>query len=111
MLRHEIYQRISDEFGVSIGIANILGYNKLSDEKDKYEPEVFKNASDELNINKIICEAVESDKYQSLQREIYRLNQKKHPRIKELTIYKKAWKDTNGNKTINTKRREIFSNH
>lgn len=105
MLRQEIYEKVSEDFGVSIGVANVLGYKKLSEEKDEYEPKVFKNASDELSINEIISIAIEDGKYQHLQREIYRLNQKKHPRIKELTIYKKAWKDTNGNTTTNTKRR------
>jgi hypothetical protein len=105
MLRQEIYEKVSEDFGVSVGVANVLGYKKLSDEKDEYEPKVFKNASDELSINEIISIAIEDGKYQHLQREIYRLNQKKHPRIKELTIYKKAWKDTNGNTTTNTKRR------
>jgi hypothetical protein len=104
MLRQEIYEKVSDEFGVSVGVANVLGYKKLSDERDEYEPKVFKNASDELSINEIISIAVMNGKYQPLQREIYRLNQKKHPRIKELTIYKKAWKDTNDT-TTNTKRR------
>ena len=105
MLRQEIYEKVSDDFGVSVGVANVLGYKKLSDEKNEYEPKVFKNASDELTINEIISDAIEDGKYQHLQREIYRLNQKKHPRIKQLTIYKKAWNDTNGNTTINTKRR------
>jgi len=105
MLRQEIYERVSDDFGVSVGVANVLGYKKLSDEKDEYEPKVFKNASDEITINEIISIAIEDGKYQHLQREIFRLNQKKHPRIKELTIYKKAWKDTNGYTTTNTKRR------
>jgi len=105
MLRQEIYEKVSEDFGVSVGVANVLGYKKLSDEKDEYEPKVFKNASDELSINEIISIAIEDGKYQHLQREIYRLNQKKHPRIKELTIYKKAWKDTNGSTTTNTKRR------
>ena len=105
MLRQEIYEKVSEDFGVSIGVANVLGYKKLSEEKDEYEPKVFKNASDELSINEIISIAIEDGKYQHLQREIFRLNQKKHPRIKELTIYKKAWKDTNGNTTTNTKRR------
>ena len=105
MLRQEIYERVSDDFGVSVGVANVLGYKKLSDEKDEYEPKVFKNASDEITINEIISIAIEDGKYQHLQKEIFRLNQKKHPRIKELTIYKKAWKDTNGYTTTNTKRR------
>jgi hypothetical protein len=105
MLRQEIYEKVSEDFGVSVGVANVLGYKKLSDEKEEYEPKVFKNASDELSINEIISIAIEDGKYQHLQREIYRLNQKKHPRIKELTIYKKAWKDTNGSTTTNTKRR------
>lgn len=105
MLRQEIYERVSEDFGVSVGVANVLGYKKLSDEKDEYEPKVFKNASDEININEIISIAIEDGKYQHLQKEIFRLNQKKHPRIKELTIYKKAWKDTNGYTTTNTKRR------
>ena len=102
MIRQEVYEWISYTFGTSVGVANIMGYKSRSEGREDYPTEIgFKKFNDELDINYIITDSIEEGKYKELQREIYRLNQKRHPRIKELTIYKKAWKETNGkrNKT------------
>lgn len=97
MIRLEGYEWIAKTFGVSVGVANILGYKRRDEAKEEYTtPIAFKKFNDELDINYIITDAIEEGKYKELQRELYRLNGKKHPRIKELTIYKKAWKETNG---------------
>jgi hypothetical protein len=97
MIRIEGYEWIAKTFGISVGVANILGYKKREEAKDEFPTEVgFKKFNDELDINYIITDAIEVGKYRELQRELYRLNQKRTPQIKELTIYKKAWKETYG---------------
>jgi len=97
MIRDEVYVTISDTFGTSIGVASILGYKKREDAKEEFEtPKGFKRFNDELDINYIITDAIEVGKYRELQRELYRLKSKSGRRIKEVTIYKKAWKETNG---------------
>lgn len=99
MIRQEGYEWISHTFGSSVGVANILGYKKRSEGRKEYNtPTTFKRFNDDLDINEIICESIEEGKYKELQRELYRLNQKRHPRIKELTIYKKAWNGTSNQK-------------
>jgi hypothetical protein len=97
MIRSETFQWISNEFGVSIGIAKIMGFKKLSDEKEELGETTFKQWDGELTINEIITSAIDTDKYQPLQREIYRLKGK-GSRAKELTIYKKAWRDIKNGK-------------
>jgi hypothetical protein len=97
MIRGETFQWISDEFGISIGVAKIMGFKKLSDEKEELGETRFKQWDGELTINEIITSAIESDTYQPLQRELYRLKSK-GSRAKELTIYKKAWRDIRNGK-------------
>jgi hypothetical protein len=97
MIRSETFQWISDEFGISIGVAKIMGFKKLSDEKEELGEIRFKQWDGELTINEIITSAIDTDKYQPLQREIYRLKGK-GSRAKELTIYKKAWRDIKNGK-------------
>jgi hypothetical protein len=94
MIRQETYEWISDEFGISVGIAKILGYKKLRDEKEELSPIVYKTYNEELTINEIITDSIDEAKYQPLQREIYRLRSK-GTKVKDLTLYKKAWRDIN----------------
>lgn len=101
MLKEEVYIDVADQFGTSVGVANILGYKGKREHKDKYTKEVYKEFSDELDINGIICEAIEMGKYQELQREIYKLNLKRNKRIKEITIYNKAFNIINVSTTNN----------
>jgi hypothetical protein len=97
MLRQEVYENTAQTFGVSVGVANIMGYTKLEDTKSEYTPKVYKKASDELDINMIINRVIELKKYKQFQRILHYTRKKtKHPRTKELTIYKKAWKELNG---------------
>jgi len=97
MIRHSVYETISETFGISVGVASILGYKKRSEAKEEYNtPTSFKKFNDDLDINEIICESIDEGKYQQLQREVYRLKKKVRSTIKEVTIYKKAWKETYG---------------
>jgi hypothetical protein len=101
MLKQEVYQKTSDVFGVSVGMANIIGFTNLIDESNEkdFTPEEYKGVSDEIDINMIICKAIENGKYRELQNNLYTLNKKRHARIKDITIYKKAWKEVaNGSK-------------
>ena len=94
MLRQEVYENTAQIFGVSVGVANIMGYTKLEDTKGDCTPKVYKRVSDELDINMIINRAIELGKYKQFQRILhYTRKRTKNPRTKELTIYKKAWKE------------------
>lgn len=91
MLRQEVYMEVADEFGTIVGVASVIGYQDLHQSKDKDENETFKQVSDELDVNTYILESIYDDKYQELQKELYKLNQKKDKRLKEVTIYKRAF--------------------
>ena len=94
MLRQEVYENTALTFGVSVGVANIMGYTKFEDTKKDYTPKVYKKVSDELDINMIVNKVIELGKYKQFQKLLYTTRKKnKNPRIKELTIYKKAWKE------------------
>lgn len=96
MLSEKIYQNVSTEFGTPVGVANIIGYRKKTDHINDYTKESYKVLSDDLDINYIITEAIDRNMYEKLCRSIYhiRLNNKRIK--KELSIYRKAWKDING---------------
>ena len=102
MIRQEIYEKVSDTFGVSIGVANIMSVSPITEIKSDIPKKVYNTFKDELEINSIIGLAIDTLKYKPLQREIYRLRKGYGKRkIGELTIYKKAWNtiDNGNNKT------------
>lgn len=92
MLKQEVYENTAQIFGVSVGVANIMGYSKFEDLKEDYTPVKYKKASDELDINIIINRVIEIGKYKPFQRILHSVRKKAgNRRIKELTIYRKAW--------------------
>ena len=97
MIRSETFEWISEEFGITIGIAKIMGFKKLKDEREELGETTFKQWDGELSINEIITSAIDTDNYQPLQRELYKLKSK-GSRARELTIYKKAWKEIRNGK-------------
>ena len=107
MLREEVYDRLVEDFGVTIAVAQILGYKHIEDEKDDFEPMEYRNMKSQLDVNYIISEAIDESKYQTLQRELFRLKGKISPKIKETTIYNKVWKDINGKATNRAKPNEV----
>lgn len=108
MLSEKTYQNASTEFGTAVGVANIIGYRKKTEHVTEYTPDGYKELSDNLDINYIICEAVERKLYIELQREIYNIRLTNKRIKKELSIYKKAWNNINGNQRTKSKRREVF---
>jgi hypothetical protein len=107
MLREEVYDRLAEDFGTTIAVAHILGYKHIEDEKQDYEPVQYRNMKSQLDVNGIISEAIDGSKYQTLQRELFRLKGKISPKIKETTIYNKVWKDINGKATNRAKSGEV----
>jgi len=95
MLRQEVYQKTSEVFGTVVGVANV-DYKNLDEVSvdNEFTPVTYKKASDEIDINNIICLAIDYDKYKELQKNLYKHNIKRHPKIKDVTIYKRAWEDT-----------------
>ncbi len=117
MIRQEIYEKVSDRFGVSIGVANIMSVSPITDVKEEVDRKEFNSLKRELKINSIIGRAIDGLKYKELQREVYRLNKEySGKKITELTIYNRAWGNVvnkpdsvrNGNNKANTKPSEVF---
>ena len=117
MIRQEIYEKVSDRFGVSIGVANIMHISPITDVKEEVDRKEFNSLKRELKINGIIGRAIDSLKYKELQREVYRLSTEySGKKITDLTIYNRAWGNVvnkpdsvrNGNNKAKTKPREVF---
>jgi len=92
MIRQEVYEKVSDTFGVSIGVANIMSVSPITEIKEDIDKKVYNQFKNELKINTVIGKAIDTLKYQLLQRELYRLRKEYGNRkISELTIYNRAW--------------------
>ena len=103
MLKQEAYEKVSEVFGTIVGVATMVGVVDLNEIDGAEEPVSYKKYSDEIDVNGIINKAIDTGKYRELQKNLYILNKKRHPRAKDLTIYKKAWEASknNGTKTTN----------
>ncbi len=117
MIRQEIYEKVSDRFGVSIGVANIMSVSPITDVKGEVDKKMYLSLRRELKINGIIGRAIDSLKYKELQREVYRLSTEySGKKIGDLTIYNRAWSNVvykdkgidNGNNKAKSKPREVF---
>lgn len=92
MIRQEVYEKVSDTFGVSIGIANIMSVSPITDVKEEVDKKVYNGFRNELKINTVIGRAIDTLKYKQLQRELYKLKREyEGKKISELTIYNRAW--------------------
>lgn len=110
MLPEIVYQKASDEFGVSVGVAKILGFKKKSDHIEEITSESYKQLSKELDINWIIADCIQDGSYKKLQKEIYRLKTTNKRLKSELSIYNRAYKNINGEtNTNNTKPSKVQS--
>ena len=98
MLKESVFERVANEYGTSIGVASIFKTQPLDECKGEFESDkAFREYEDELTINHIICKAIELGKYQKLQRLIYKIKLRGDKRLKDLTIYRRAWKETINN--------------
>ena len=90
MIKEHVYVDTADTFGTSVGVAHIIGFKNKKEQIREEGVESFKRIEPDLEINAIICDAIEVDQYQQLQREVYKIKQIGDKRLKETTIYKKA---------------------
>lgn len=102
MIREHVYEEAADEFGTSVGVAHIIGYKTKKETIQEDGIELYKETKDELIINGIICDAIDLELYQELQREIFKIKQTGNKRLKLLTIYRRAFQQLLDNEETNT---------
>ena len=91
MIKEETYNQVANTFQTSIGVAHIIGFKTKKEQIKEAGVESFKKIEPDLEINAIVCDAIEFDLYQSLQRAVYEIRQTKK-NLKEITIYRRAFK-------------------
>ena len=91
MIKEETYNQVAIEFATAIGVAHVIGYKNKREQIKEGGVESFKKIEPDLEINAIVCDAIEFDLYQELQRSIYEIRQTKK-KLKEITIYRRAFK-------------------
>ena len=91
MIKEETYNQVATEFATAIGVAHIIGFKTKKDQIKEAGVESFKKIEPDLEINAIVCDAIEFDLYQELQRSIYEIRQT-NKKLKEITIYRRAFK-------------------
>ena len=84
MLSPDVFQKVSETFGVSVGIATAIEY------RDADEPDVTPKMTDEARTNGIIVRAIREGIYPALQRSLWRQRDRK---AKTITKYRTAWKE------------------
>ena len=96
MIKEHVYEEAANAFGTSVGVAHVIGFKNKKQQIKEEGIESFKSIEPDLEINYIICDAIELGIYQELQRAIYRLRNNKRIK-KETTIYNRAFNEiTNG---------------
>jgi hypothetical protein len=108
MIKESVYMDVAEEFGTSVGVAHVIGYKNKKEQIKAEGIESFKVIEGDLELNAIICDAIEIDKYQELQRAIYNIRLKGDKRLKETTIYNRAFIEITKNENYITKSGQIF---
>ena len=108
MIKESVYMDVAEEFGTSVGVAHVIGYKNKKEQIKAEGIESFKVIEGDLELNAIICDAIEIDKYQELQREIYNIRLKGDKRLKETTIYNRAFIEITNNENYITKSGQVF---
>ena len=91
MIKEETYNQVATEFATAIGVAHVIGFKTKREQIKEEGVESFKRIEPDLEINAIVCDSIEFDLYQELQRSIYEIRQTKK-KLKEITIYRRAFK-------------------
>ena len=91
MLKEKTYIDAADNFGTPVGVARIMGFKDKKTQIREEGLDSFKEIEPELEINGIICDALDLGLYKKLQREVYQIKQKGDRRLKETTIYRRAF--------------------
>ena len=91
MIKEETYNQVATEFATAIGVAHVIGFKTKREQIKEGGVESFKRIEPDLEINAIVCDAIEFDLYQQLQMSIYEIRKTKK-KLKEITIYRRAFK-------------------
>lgn len=86
MLRDTDYMKIAEEYSTSIGVATMINYMERVDVIKKNKLLV-----EDSTINEVVTMAVEDGIYQKVIRKVYELQRGRRGRIKDSTIYKRAY--------------------
>ena len=108
MLKESTYVDAASAFGTPVGVAHITGYKNKREQIREGGIESFKTIEPELELNAMICDAIEIGLYKELQREIYKIKQRGDKRLKETTIYNRAFIEITKNENYITKSGQIF---
>lgn len=108
MIKEQVYVQAADNFGTSVGVAHIIGFKNKKEQIEEEGVEKFKVIEPDLEVNGIICDSIEINQYQRLQREIYKIKQKGDKRLKKTTIYRRAFNEITNDENYITKSGQIF---
>ena len=108
MIKESTYTQAADAFGTSVGVAHIIGFKNKSEQIREQGIESFKSIEPDLELNMIICDAIEIGMYQELQRAVYKIRLKGDKRLKETTIYNRAFIEIMNNENYITKSGQVF---
>jgi hypothetical protein len=108
MIKESTYVQAANQFGTSVGVAHVIGFKNKREQIKESGLESFKVIEPDLIINNIICDSIEIDAYQELQRAVYKIKQRGDRRLKETTIYNRAFKEIIKNENYITKSGQIF---
>jgi len=86
MLRDTDYMKIAEDYSTSIGVATMINYMDRIDVVKKN-----KLNNDDSVINEMIALSVDDDIYKEFIRKVYELQSGRRGRIKDSTIYKRAY--------------------
>ena len=92
MLKHDVYERISSEFGSPVGVAHILNTIDIRKIENKVEKKI---SNKEWEFNRIIMDWVDRGIYQTKWREAWEMK-RKHPRMTLHNVYKKVNNEDRG---------------
>jgi hypothetical protein len=86
MLRDTDYMKIAEEYSTSIGVATMINYMERVEVVKKN-----KLLIDDSVINESVAMAVEDGIYKKFIRKVYELQRGRKGRVKDSTIYKRAY--------------------
>lgn len=102
MYKEEVYHSIAREFSTGIGVATAYRVTEVAGdphvERSREDRIRYRAVQDEWRVNRIIGDAVKSDKYRELTRRVFRLRLS-HPDWSTRRWYTTAWGDIVGRKT------------
>ena len=108
MIKESVYASTATEFGTSVGVAHIIGFKNKKEQIKEEGVESFKKIEPDLEVNYTICDAIEINMYQELQRAVYKIRLKGDKRLKETTIYNRAFIEITKNENYITKSGQVF---